>query len=305
MLSTQHEGLISVFRQSPKLAADLLGDALGIALPDHREVRIEDSNVNNLKPAAFRADGVFTFRDGDRPVHAVVLEVQRGKDKNKKYSWPVYLATVRDDQRCPVTLLVISPDDATASWCAEEIKLGHPGLVLRPLVVGPKHVQALKNADEAAANPELAVLSVALHAQEPQHQDMLDALSVGLSRIEKDLAAGYSDIVLSVLPEAARSYWENLVTTETFEYQTEHFRRAVSNAMAEGRAEGEVKGTAKGMAMGRIQAEAEDILLVLETRGFAVPDDVRARITSCTDVGQLRVWLRRAVTVDSINDIFH
>jgi hypothetical protein len=35
-----------------------------------------------------------------------------------------------------------------------------------------------------------------------------------------------------------------------------------------------------------------------------VPDDARARITGCTDLDQLDAWVRRAATVDSIDDLF-
>lgn len=55
---------------------------------------------------------------------------------------------------------------------------------------------------------------------------------------------------------------------------------------------------------GRAQRGAEDILLVLETRGIDVPDDIRGRITACDDPELLRRWLARAVTVPSAHEIF-
>ncbi|MDQ1046546.1 hypothetical protein QFZ76_004782 [Streptomyces sp. V4I2] len=54
---------------------------------------------------------------------------------------------------------------------------------------------------------------------------------------------------------------------------------------------------------GRAQRGAEDILLVLETRGIDVPDEVRERITACDDPDLLRRWLARAVTAPSAAEI--
>jgi len=41
-------------------------------------------------------------------------------------------------------------------------------------------------------------------------------------------------------------------------------------------------------AESRAKGRAEDILLILDERGIEVPDDVRARITDCTDLETLR-----------------
>ncbi|NED77396.1 hypothetical protein G3I51_34775 [Streptomyces sp. SID9944] len=60
----------------------------------------------------------------------------------------------------------------------------------------------------------------------------------------------------------------------------------------------------EGRTEGRAQRGAEDILLVLETRGIDVPDDIRGRITACDDPELLRRRLARAVTVPSAQEIF-
>jgi hypothetical protein len=57
-------------------------------------------------------------------------------------------------------------------------------------------------------------------------------------------------------------------------------------------AEGEAKGEAKG------------VLLVPADRGIEVSDQVRERITSCTDTAQLELWLRRVVTVETADQLF-
>ncbi|WP_327100705.1 hypothetical protein OIE68_19080 [Nocardia vinacea] len=40
----------------------------------------------------------------------------------------------------------------------------------------------------------------------------------------------------------------------------------------------------------------------MELREFAVPEDMRARIATCTDLDQMTTWLERAVEADSIDE---
>ncbi|MGW3337373.1 hypothetical protein ACWDCL_07835 [Streptomyces sp. NPDC001009] len=60
--------------------------------------------------------------------------------------------------------------------------------------------------------------------------------------------------------------------------------------------EGEAKGEARG--------EAKGVLRVLDVRGIAVSDDVRERVTSCTDPVRVSEWLDRAGTVERAEDLF-
>jgi hypothetical protein len=64
------------------------------------------------------------------------------------------------------------------------------------------------------------------------------------------------------------------------------------------------QGKAEGKVEGRAQGKAETVLDVLAARGIDVPESVRVRIGECTDLGQLELWVRRAVTADSVDDLF-
>jgi hypothetical protein len=66
------------------------------------------------------------------------------------------------------------------------------------------------------------------------------------------------------------------------------------------RAEGEARGEARGKALGK----AEDILVVFEQRGIDVDGRSRERIESCTELGTLNGWFRRAFKVDQASDLF-
>ncbi|MGH3874653.1 MAG: hypothetical protein ACRDSR_24660, partial [Pseudonocardiaceae bacterium] len=106
--------------------------------------------------------------------------------------------------------------------------------------------------------------------------------------------------VLAALPLAARSYLETLMTTQAHEYQSDFARRY----FFQGRAEGEAKGEAKGRTEGRAEGKAGAVLGFLDARGVDISADARTRITECGDLDQLDIWIRRAVTADSIHDLF-
>ena len=55
---------------------------------------------------------------------------------------------------------------------------------------------------------------------------------------------------------------------------------------------------------GRAESRADDILDVLQTRGLSVTDEQRERIMSTSDLELLKTWLRRAVTVASVDQLF-
>jgi hypothetical protein len=76
--------------------------------------------------------------------------------------------------------------------------------------------------------------------------------------------------------------------TKTFEFQSRYARRLLAEGRAEGRAEG----------------EARMLLRVLAARGIDVPDDIRARITGCSDLDQLERWADRALTATSVHELF-
>ena len=52
------------------------------------------------------------------------------------------------------------------------------------------------------------------------------------------------------------------------------------------------------------RGQAEAILLVLKARKLAVNDAERARILACTNLRQLKTWVRRAVSAEKTSDLF-
>jgi hypothetical protein len=85
---------------------------------------------------------------------------------------------------------------------------------------------------------------------------------------------------------------EAIMTTTSYEYQSPFVRRFVNQGRAEGRAEGKAEG------------EARALLTVLAARGLEVSDEARTRIDGCDDPDQLNLWISRAATAESVDDVF-
>ncbi|MET7461592.1 hypothetical protein [Nonomuraea sp. NPDC005501] len=64
------------------------------------------------------------------------------------------------------------------------------------------------------------------------------------------------------------------------------------------------RGLDEGKAEGKAEEAARMLLLVLGARGFDVPDDIRAQISACADLARLESWTTRAVTVQTLQDLF-
>ena len=276
---------LELIREQPALAAALLDCVRSGLVPGFTRAQLQSSDLSEHTPAAYHADAVVTLGDDD-PALAVIIEVQLRPDHRKHLSWP------RARLGCPTVLLAICPNVAVARWARQPIRLGHPGLVLTPLVLGPEEVPVLTDWTSEEATPELTVVSAAVHGASADGGKVFATMLECLKRIEPDQAKGYIDEALAVLHETARSVLEAMVKTKDGTYKSELFRTLVS--------EGEAKGEAKGEASGRVTM----IMAVLAARGVAVPEEVRARLAGCADLEQLETWGRRAATADSIEDIF-
>ena len=283
MPSRKHEMVVEMIRQRPALAADLLQCVRSGLVPPFHEATLESGDLSEHVPAAYHADALVTLH-GDRGEFAVIVEFQRKPDQRKHLSWPAYLATARARLKCPVMLLVICPKGGVARWARRPIALGHPGLVLTPLVLGPEEVPVLTTADVDNVAPELTVVSALVHGAGPDGEKVLSALLDGARKVGPEQANVYIDEVFAVLPQTARELLEALMETKNREYKSEFARRYFS--------EGEARG------------EAKAVLAVLSARGIEVPEQDRVRISECTDLPQLESWVRLAATARSIADLF-
>lgn len=277
MPSALHEAIVELFRQRPVLAAELLRETLAVPLPEFTAARIESAAFTDLKPPEYRADLVVLLA-AEQPVLGIVVEVQLRIDPQKRYSWPHYAATLRVRQGCPTCVVVYAPDADVAAWAAAAIP-GGPGWSLQPLVLGPHLIPVVTHPEQAAARPELAVLSAMAHGHHlPPHEAALMAMTAvrAVANRDDDLAMLYYDLIGSALPDAARKAFEAM-KVEDYEFKTELGRKWAAS-MRESRAKG----------------KAEAVLQFLTARGIDVPEAIRQRVLACTDPAVLDGWIRRA-----------
>jgi hypothetical protein len=200
-----------------------------------------------------------------------------------------------------VLLLVVCQDRATAKWAAGPFDCGARGwtaLRTYPLVAGPDNLPVITDARTVAKNLPLAVLSALAHARSRDGDVILEAISSALQELlETDPATAkyffdFLEVTLGKTPAGEK--WKAIMSTFVSYFPGRGTVR--ETAYLEGKAEGEAEGEAKG--------EAKGILLVLEVRGIQVPDSVRERITTCTDLDRMDAWLERSRTVERAEDLF-
>lgn len=223
MISMAHEVLVDLFKNRPSLGAELLSEALGVALPSYTDARLLSIDLTEIRPTEYRADVVVLLLDGDVPIWVLVVEVQLGMDPRKRFTWPHYTMGSRARHGCPVGLLVVAPDPDVAAWCAEPIETGIPGFVLRPPVLGRMAVPVVTDPAEAARRPELAVLSAMAHGEGEQGAAIAAAVLPTIRALDDERARFYGDLVLNSLNEAARLALE--AKMKGYQYQSDFAKK--------------------------------------------------------------------------------
>jgi hypothetical protein len=295
MPSVRHELLVDLFRNRPSLAVELLSGSLGARLPPHKRAYLVEPTFDQLLPPPRHADAVVLLEE-DKPIFAVVVEVQLGVDADKPFVWPFYAAALRARCRVPVCLLVVAPDPEVEAWARRPIATGQPGCPFIPVVIGREGVPRVVDAQRARAAPELAMLSVIAHGGEASADSLDMAVAAveaagAVAALDKERATLYYDNILSALNEATRRALEVLMQSGRYEYQSEFARRYYG----EGFAEGEARGKAEG--------KAEALIAILGARGFSLSDDLRTQILGCRDPAMLDRWITRAVAAASAEDV--
>ena len=279
MPSYLHELILHLFRNRFESAADLLRK-LDAEPPEHDEVCAESSDLNDLRPAEYRADLVLFLLRRTRKVLGIIVEVQLACDDDKPYSWPAYIANLRARHRCPVCLLVITVEDAVARWAGRLIELG-PGSRCKPWVVGPSNTPAITELQDAQENVELAVLSAIEHGQSTDIQlaaRVASAAIVASADIDAERSRLYLDLILISLSANAPEAIEATMNSLGYEYQSDFARRYV--------------------AQGRL----EIILKQLASRFGPLPEAVHARVRSA-DGAQIDTMADRMLTARTLEEV--
>ena len=224
------------------------------------------------------ADAIITLWRDDKPVLSVMLEVQLGRMRDKVWAWRAYLGIQRLRRRCPVLLVVICVTAAMAARGRRPIDIGHPGLVLKPIVIGPPDIPRVTDIDQARAMPALAVLSALAYSTD---RAVLSVLPEALSPLNPGVFAGYYRLIEAGLSASGRSFLEERMRTP---YKSEFANKHHSEGYDEGLARAVVK--------------------LLEVRGVWLDPDARRRIQECHDESQFLDWLGKAASATSAEELF-
>jgi hypothetical protein len=147
------------------------------------------------------------------------------------------------------------------------------------------HEQRAGSTRGLAASPAMAALSVAYHGTNPA---VPEAVAEGFRKLPPDLATQYQEHAINMSPLAVQRILEKLMASDTWPVYSKFAKEHFGRGKREGRAEG----------------KAEAIIDILETRGLDVSETDRERIADCTDLRQLKRWLRRAIIAEKTADLF-
>ncbi|MFD7704368.1 hypothetical protein [Streptomyces caelestis] len=119
---------------------------------------------------------------------------------------------------------------------------------------------------------------------------MGEALAQDTDREARDDLAGLIGDGLG--SEHARKIWRNLMET----LFTPRRGTIVGDARLAGQEEGREEG--------RVAGKAEQLLRLLERRGFSLTEEARQRVTTRTDMPLLDLWFDRAIDATTLDEIF-
>jgi flagellar biosynthesis/type III secretory pathway protein FliH len=245
VVSFPHEFLVDLFRTRGELAPVLLARCAEISF-DHTRVEPGSIDLSQVVPTEYRADCVVVLHDErDAVVAAVIVEVQLRIDRDKERSWPVYVAALHAQLRCPVILLVVAPDRGVASWARGPFTGGHPRFGLEPVVIGFDDVPRITDPAEARRIPELAMLSTLANPE----VDVAEAAISAIAGLPEDRNKLYWDVIMATLPPVIRSALE--ARMNNYVYQSEFARKYYSQGLEEGRERGIEEGRERGIEEGR------------------------------------------------------
>ncbi|MER5553262.1 hypothetical protein ABT001_16575 [Streptomyces sp. NPDC002793] len=286
MVSSPHEAMHRIFQEYPDLFSRV-SEVLGVNIPTPTSATVLATDLTENSPVERRVDTLLRIETQDDGPFLLAIEAQGKKDPRKTASWPYYVSYLHNRYGAlPILLLVVCQDHATARWAARPITIGlrqWRTLTLNPLVAGPHNMPVIKNVAEARKDLALATLAAITHADDPDVDAILKTLSAALRDTPESIAEPIAELIAQGLGDRpAAQQWRNLVAVDTTFYKS---------FMSE-----EIRDE------GRAQGRAEGLLLILEARGIAVTDELRQKVSTCTDPQLLHRWLHRATTATTAEE---
>jgi hypothetical protein len=292
MPTMTHQALASLFREEGELGMFLFQAGTKTPLPAGAKVESYATQFTDLNPPEYGADAAYLIKDGDEVQDAVVIEVQLSPSPEKRASWLQYVATAHRKLLRPVTVMVLAVTEEMARWCAEAYGYDRLGNTFRPLVIGPDAIPRITDLEQARALPELAVLSVAAHGQEPGAEAIGIPAVLACEALDSPFGPRYADCVYEWLNQGARrALEEQYKKMRGYEFQSELARRSA----AEGRKE--------GIKEGRKESQQETLTKLLGLKFGELPDWVHRRLRAASDL-DIERWVERVIVAGTLDDVF-
>jgi hypothetical protein len=289
MVTSTHEASHRLFQDHPEALAPVF-EALGLPPPSKQDFDELSPDATEVRPVERRVDTVLRFAPGMGENFLLAVESQTKKDPDKARNWAYYVAYLCAKYDLPVVLVAVCRDRATAEWAMGPFECtvaSWPTQTTRPVVLGPQTVPEVTDEATVVRHPALAVLSAIIHSESRHAPDILEVVARGLVSFEPYITKYWFEMVeVGLESTPTRENWRSLMQDVVTHYPGH--RTLFEEKYLEGKTEG----------------KAEDILRVLKVRGLAVSDDIRERVTTCTDLDTLTAWFDRSLTAATAEDVF-
>jgi hypothetical protein len=119
------------------------------------------------------------------------------------------------------------------------------------------------------------------------HEGRMLAL-VSIAQAPPDRRERYTRFIRAVVPPSARDALEDLL------------KIVIPDPFLDGIIE---QGREQGRAQGQAIGEARMLLRCLDAR-FTITDDIRKRVTDCSDLATIEAWFDKALSVATVEEVF-
>jgi hypothetical protein len=299
MPNAPHQIAVTLLSEQPHLLSLLSELVLGKRLPS--DLALTDSTLRLGDPAEVRPDLVLTGGSG-----WVLGEVQGEPDDDKAWRWPLAMAIKTDQTRLPGDLVVLTFNRAVAAWAKRVGR--HRGSLgttfsVKPVVLLVDGAVVERLLDER--HPELAFF--AAWAMQERHGREARATVLRALELSQNLPeprqAPMRRAIYDVLSERMLAFLKEAAMNVDQIPEGPAMRLFRLEAFAEGEAKGKAEGRVEGEAKGRVEGKAEALLAVLAARALPIRDDQRQLLLGCSDGVRLDGYLRRAISVASVDEL--
>ncbi|WP_146158194.1 hypothetical protein [Enhygromyxa salina] len=313
--------MVSLFRDDPRLAFDLLRSVFGIELPPLTQYTDRKGELDRHLPITgdtgeLRMDLALSA-ELEQPEHrragiAVIVEVQKRINSVKRWRLWVYWALLAEQLKRNTAVLVVPLSKAVGRWSRG---LGRLEIPMREglLVLDHENMPRITDLELARLRPALVVLSAVLHAINGDYEIAQIAWDVA-GELADERRWRYAAIILSAVPQHERDRMIGDLTMEERHELTELELNSIAyhdgrddgkrEGMLAGKREGMLAGKREGLLEGKREVLAELVFTILELRELPVDAASRAKIQACSDPDLLQRWAARAKQASETANIF-